>query len=72
MATQQQIGEAIIKLRKDKRLSQEVLAAEAGIDRRYMSDIEQGKRNLSLDVLNRLASYFEMPLSALIKKAEES
>lgn len=71
MATQQQIGEAITKLRKHKQLSQEALAAEAGIDRRYMSDIEQGKRNLSLDVLNRLASYFEIPLSVLIKKAEE-
>lgn len=71
MATQLQIGEAIKKLRKNKGLSQEALAAEACIDRRYMSDIEQGKRNLSLDVLNRLASYFEIPLSALIKEAEE-
>lgn len=71
MASQQQIGNTIIRLRKSKGISQESLAAEAGIDRRYMSDVEQGKRNISLDVLNRLATYFELPLSALIKEAEE-
>lgn len=71
MASQQEIGNTIIKLRKAKGISQESLAAEAGIDRRYMSDIEQGKRNLSLDILNRLAAFFGIPLSALIKEAED-
>ena len=70
MATQENIGKAIVRLRKSRGVSQEILAAEAGIDRRYMSDLENGKRNISLDVLNRLAAYFEVPLSILIEESE--
>ena len=63
MTTPEQIGKTVIKLRRLRGLSQEALANEAGIDRRYMSDIENGKRNISLDVLNRLASFFEISLN---------
>jgi transcriptional regulator with XRE-family HTH domain len=45
------IGKAIIKLRNATGVSQEKMALEAKIDRRYMSDIENGKRNISLDIL---------------------
>ena len=71
MATGEQIGKTIIRLRKQRGFSQEALANEAGIDRRYMSDLENGKRNLSLDVLNRLAAVFGVSLSTLIQFAEE-
>lgn len=72
MATQQQIGKAIIRLRKTRGISQESLAIEAGVDRRYMSDLENGKRNVSLAVLNRIASFFCVPLSSLCKEAEQT
>ena len=71
MVAQQQIGKAIIAIRKEKGLSQESLAFEAGVDRRYMSDLENGKRNVSLEVLNRIADYFEIPLSHFIAMAEK-
>lgn len=70
MVTPKQLGEAIIRLRKRKGLSQESLANEAGIDRRYMSDLENGKRNPSLDVLNRITSFFGISLSTLIFYSE--
>ena len=72
MATPEQIGKTVIKLRRLRGLSQEALANEAGIDRRYMSDVENGKRNISLDVLNRLASFFGTTLGAFLDEAELS
>lgn len=43
---------------------------EAGVSPRYMSDIENGKRNISIDILERFARYFCISLSALFAKAE--
>lgn len=70
MTLQEKIGAAIVQLRQAQGVSQEKLALEAEIGRRYMSDIENGKRNLSLDILVRIAQYFHMPLSQLIDRAE--
>jgi transcriptional regulator with XRE-family HTH domain len=46
------------------------MALEAKIDRRYMSDIENGKRNISLDILCKISEFFDLPLSDFIAKAE--
>lgn len=54
MTLQDKVGKAIIQLRKERGISQETFAFEAGIDRRNMSDIENGKRNISLDILERV------------------
>ena len=72
MATPEQIGKTVIKLRRVRGISQETLANEAGIDRRYMSDVENGKRNISLDVLNRLASFFGITVGAFLDEVELS
>ena len=58
-----EIGTVIVRLRKMRHLSQEQLSLEAGIDRRYMSDIENGKRRLSCDMLNKIAEFFNLSLS---------
>lgn len=42
------IGKRIEELRKDRKLSQEKLAAEAGIDRTYVNSVEKGRRNISV------------------------
>lgn len=52
------IGAAIVRLRSGRGLSQERLAIEAAVDRRYLSDLENGKRNPSVEVVARLAGYF--------------
>lgn len=72
MVTPVQLGDAIRRLRKLHQISQEALANEAKIDRRYMSDIENGKRNVSLDVLSRLADFFGISVSYLLSEAERS
>jgi transcriptional regulator with XRE-family HTH domain len=44
------------RLRKRLGVSQESLAARAGIDRTYLSSCERGRRNVSVDNIYRLAS----------------
>lgn len=70
MTLQEKIGVAIVQLRQEQGITQEKLALEAEIGRRYMSDIENGKRNLSLDILMRIANYFRITLATLIERAE--
>ena len=67
---QEKLGKAIIQLRKDKKLSQEAFAYDAGIDRRYMSDIENGKRNISLDIIERISQKLGLKISELFAVAE--
>jgi len=57
MSLQCNIGKAIRALRAQKGVSQEKLALETGIGRRYMSDIENGRRNVSLEIIEKLADY---------------
>lgn len=70
MSLQIDFGIAIQQLRKQRGLSQERLALEADIDRRYMSDVENGKRNISLDIMERIASRLGIEVSELISHAE--
>jgi len=51
-------------------MSQEQLALAADIDRRYMSDVENGKRNISLDIIERLANCVGISVSDLMRQAE--
>ena len=70
MTIQQKVGITIKELRKERGMSQETFAYESGIDRRYMSDIENGKRNISLDILERIADKLEIRLSELFLRVE--
>lgn len=67
----EKIGETIIAIRKEQEISQENLALEAGIGRHYMSDIENGKRNISIDIIERICTRFEMPISEFFAKVEK-
>ena len=70
MSLQQNIGVALRALRAQKGVSQEKLALETGIGRRYMSDIENGRRNVSLEIVEKIATYFEMSASELVERIE--
>ena len=72
MVSQEQVGKTIIRLRKLRGLSQEKFSLESGIDRRYLSDVENGKRNVSFELLNRVASFFGVSLSCFLQEAEQS
>ncbi|MBO7433086.1 MAG: helix-turn-helix transcriptional regulator [Salinivirgaceae bacterium] len=70
MTLQEKLGKAIVLLRKQRGLAQEKFANESEIDRRYMSDIENGKRNISIDVIERLAKCLGISVSELFSIAE--
>ena len=72
MFLQQNIGTALRALRAQKSVSQEKLALETGIGRRYMSDIENGRRNVSLEIIEKIAAYFEMSASELVRRIEQA
>ena len=65
MKIQEKFGLTIKELRQKKNISQEKLALDAGIDRTYIGDIEKGTRNVSIEVVEKLANYFQMPISEL-------
>lgn len=48
-------GKRLRELREAKGVSQESLAHEAGLDRTYISSVERGQRNISLENIERLA-----------------
>ncbi|HRO33916.1 MAG TPA: helix-turn-helix transcriptional regulator [Brevundimonas sp.] len=45
------------RLRSDRGQSQERLAADTGIDRAYLSELERGQGNATLDIIDRLAAH---------------
>jgi transcriptional regulator with XRE-family HTH domain len=61
-------GNAVRKLRTQKNISQEDFADICGLHRTYISDIELGKRNLSLDNIERIAIALNMSLSDFFKE----
>ena len=72
MSLQIKLGITLKTLRAEKGVSQEKMALCTGIDRRYMSDIENGRRNVSLDIMEKLAAFFEMKVSELFQRIELS
>jgi len=63
------IGEQIKIERKKKGLSQEGLAMKSEIDRAYMSSIESGQRNISIQVLYQITSKgLELKLADFFKE----
>lgn len=71
MNIHEKFGYAIAILRKEKGYSQERFAFDANITRKYMSDIENGKRNISLDMIVRIADQLGVSLSELFKRVDE-
>jgi transcriptional regulator with XRE-family HTH domain len=49
------LAENVRRLRKAAELSQERLGLEAGLDRTYISQVERRQRNVTIEVLARLA-----------------
>lgn len=63
------LGNAIKSKRAALGLSQEELAARAGLHRTYVSDLERGARNPSLESVQKLADALQLSLPTLFEKA---
>jgi transcriptional regulator with XRE-family HTH domain len=58
----------IRRIRVGREVSAEVLAADAGIDRAYVSEIERGLANPTIDVLEKIATVLGVELADLFVK----
>ncbi|MCZ4301351.1 helix-turn-helix domain-containing protein [Microbacterium oxydans] len=58
-------GARVRELRNEKGWSQEDFAHRANLDRTYVSGIERGTRNPTLDIIHRLAETLDVSPSAL-------
>jgi transcriptional regulator with XRE-family HTH domain len=64
------LAQAVRRLRSAAGFSQEAFAAKVKIHRTFMSTIERGKTNVSLETLERLAEGLDMHVWQLVRRAE--
>ena len=64
------VGQRIRVLRKKIGLSQEALALKAEVDRTYVTDVENGRRNVSVEILERLIKALDVSFSEFFKSKE--
>jgi len=64
-------GDAIRRHRELLQVSQEELAHRASLDRTYVSGIERGRRNPTLQVLQRLSTALGVDLDVIFATARD-
>lgn len=65
ISLQKEFGAQVRRLRTEQGLSQEELAFSAGLDRTYVSGIERGTRNVSLNNIGKIAKALKISLKVL-------
>lgn len=61
------LAENMRRLRVERRLSQEQLAFESGLNRTHLSAIERSERNVSIDNIERIARGLHVDVWQLLK-----
>ena len=64
------IGCRIRELRKGLQISQEALAYKAEVDRTYVTDVENGRRNISVEILEKLITALEISFTEFFNTKE--
>ena len=65
MGIRKTVGENLRRIRRQKGVTQEQLALRTGIDRAYMSGIERGVKNPTVNLLERIAMELEVTVNDL-------
>jgi transcriptional regulator with XRE-family HTH domain len=60
-------GDRIREIREAKRLTQDQLAEKTGISKGFLSDVENGKRNVSSEYLLRIANALNASVDYLLR-----
>lgn len=71
MQPEESFGKVLRAARKHRRLSQEALAADAGLERNYISLLEGGSSSPTLRVVFKLCAILGVPPSELLASVEE-
>lgn len=65
------LSEALRLIRAYHDLSQSELSLELGISNSYLSEIESGKKQPTLDILSKYSERFDIPVSSLLFFSEQ-
>lgn len=68
---QRDFGQAIKSFRQDLGISQEKFALSIGMDRTYYASVENGRRNISLQNIEKIAVGLNLPISAIFARIEK-
>lgn len=71
MFDQKKLGSRIKALRVQKDLSQDKLGELAGMNGKYLGEVERGNSNISIANLSKLADVLEVPLLAVLTTEHE-
>jgi len=63
----QRLGERIQKLREQRKMTQEMLAARSGLSRGYLARLETGRHDPAATTLAKIAKALQVPISNLFK-----
>lgn len=61
------LGLRVKSLRLENKISQEKLAHLSNLDRTYMHSIEKGKRNISIETIEKISKALNIPIHELLK-----
>lgn len=70
MDIKDKVGKRIRELRHQLELSQEALANKAEVDRTYMTDVENGRRNISIEILEKIIAALEVSFTEFFNSKE--
>lgn len=70
MDIKQKVGMRVRELRKVLGFSQEKLGNEAEVDRTYVTDVEAGRRNVSVQILEKLIRALKISVSEFFNSKE--
>jgi transcriptional regulator with XRE-family HTH domain len=70
MDIKDKVGRRIRELRHQLELSQEALANKAEVDRTYMTDVENGRRNISIEILEKIIAALEVSFTEFFNSKE--
>ena len=65
------LGSAIRQVREDRSLSQERLAELAGLHRTYISSVEQGRRNVSIENIHKITNALGVSMTEIVQLCED-
>jgi len=66
----QLLGATIRQYRRQRHLTQESLAAHTGLSLTYISEVERGRRNVSVLALLGIAAVLQVPVATLLQPLE--
>lgn len=70
MDIKEKVGNRIRELRKAIGISQESLAYKAEVDRTYVTDVENGRRNISVVILQKIIAALDVSISEFFNSKE--